>query len=193
MNHKGFTLIELLATMAVLAVLMLLAIPNVIGVVQKNKNNAYIEDAKKLVTLAEYKINSDPNVKPTKGKSVCLYMEYLDLSNELDEPPNGGKYDRNNSYVHVTKQEGELKYKVQLIEKKNDISIGLAQITREELFQDNATSNVQTNVKIQTCSCLNNCHYRNRYDNPTNQPSTGNPYSPYSAPYSSPYSAYRYY
>ena len=61
-NNKGFTLVELLAVLSVLAVLMLLAVPNVIGVVQRDKNKTYVEDAKKLVTLAEYKIRSNPNL-----------------------------------------------------------------------------------------------------------------------------------
>lgn len=179
MNHKGFTLVELLATMAVLAVLMLLAIPNVIGVVQNNKNKTYIEDAKKLVTLAEYKINSDPNVKPSTGKSVCLYMEYLDLSKELDEPPNGGKYDRDKSYVYVSNSNGEMKYQVQLIENKNGSFMGLGKTSKSYLFEDNATSKVKSSVTISTCSCSGDCHYRDRYQNPTNKPPQTNPYSSY--------------
>ncbi len=180
MNHKGFTLVELLATMAVLAVLMLLAIPNVIGVVQNNKNKTYIEDAKKLVTLAEYKINSDPNLKPSQGSSACFYMEYLDLSKELDEPPNGGQYDRDKSYVYVLNSNGEIQYQVQLIENKNGSLMGLSKTSTLTLFGDNATSNIKSGVTVQTCSCSGNCHYRNRYQNPTNEPPKNHPYSSYS-------------
>lgn len=179
MNHKGFTLIELLATMSVLAVLMLLAIPNVIGVVQNNKNKSYIEDAKKLVTLAEYKINSDPKVKPSTGKSVCFYMEYLDLSKELDEPPNGGTYDRSQSYVYVSNSGGEMVYQVQLIENKNGNRIGLSKTSKSDLFEDNATSKVTSSVTISTCSCTGDCHYNDRYKNPTNKPPQASPSSSY--------------
>lgn len=170
MNHKGFTLVELLATMAVLAVLMLLAIPNVIGVVQNNKNKTYIEDAKKLVTLAEYKINSNPNIKPSANNSVCFYMEYLDLSKELDEPPNGGEYDRTRSYVYVYNNNGELQYKVQLIENKNGSFMGLGMANNSDLFEDNATSKIKSSVTASTCSCTGSCHYKDRYSYPQNTP-----------------------
>ena len=38
MNNRGFTLIELLATIAILAIIMLVTVPNVIGIIERNKN-----------------------------------------------------------------------------------------------------------------------------------------------------------
>ena len=54
-NSLGFTLIELIATITILGIIMLIAVPNVISVVTKNKNQTYVNDARKFVTLAKYK------------------------------------------------------------------------------------------------------------------------------------------
>lgn len=145
-NEKGFTLVELLATMAILATLMLIAIPNVIGIVQRNKNKTYIEDAKKLETLAAYKVRSNPTeLKPASGTSYCFLLPFLDKSNELSEPPNGGEYDKTKSYVIVKNNNGSLEYKVQLVEVKNGSTVGgVGEISREELYGDKATQKVVT-------------------------------------------------
>ena len=47
MNKKGFTLIELLGVIIILSIIMLIAIPNVTSVLEKNKRENYIADAKK--------------------------------------------------------------------------------------------------------------------------------------------------
>ena len=65
MNKKGFTLIELLATIAILALLMLVAVPNVMSTIDKNKQDTYIEDAKRMITLAEYEVRSDTSIPLT--------------------------------------------------------------------------------------------------------------------------------
>ena len=41
LNKKGFTLIELIASMVILAMLMVVTVPNVIGILAQQKKNAY--------------------------------------------------------------------------------------------------------------------------------------------------------
>lgn len=161
-NEKGFTLVELLATMAILATLMLIAIPNVIGIVQRNKNKTYIEDAKKLETLAAYKVRSNPtDLKPANGNSYCFLLPFLDKSNELSEPPNGGEYDKTKSYVIVKNNNGSLEYKVQLVEVKNGSTVGgVGEISREELYGDKATQKVVTS-EISTTPISNKYFWEN--------------------------------
>ena len=50
MNKKGFTLIELLGVIIILSIIMLIAIPNVTSVLEKNKRENYIADAKKMIS-----------------------------------------------------------------------------------------------------------------------------------------------
>ncbi len=117
-NNKGFTLVELLATMSILSVIMILAVPNVVGIVARNKNKTYIEDAKKLVSISKYKMKSDSSVKEilSKNNPVCLSLQYLDAGKELNDAPNGGTYN-NNSYVRIVKDSsGKYTYTVQLLE-----------------------------------------------------------------------------
>ncbi len=161
MNNKGFTLIELLATISLLAVLMIIAVPNVIGVVQRNKNKTYIEDAKKLVSLAEYKIRSNSSNKPTGSSSYCFTMDSLGAGNFDSTAPNGGKYRTDKSYVRVYKSgTSEMQYMVVLVEEKENnggfVGVGVTkEINSTELYNDDISSYIssaQTVNQIKTCS-----------------------------------------
>ena len=149
LNNKGFTLVELLATISILAIIMLIAIPNIVGVVQRSRNKTYVEDAKKMVALAKYKVKSDVSVKNTLGNSssVCLYLSYLDTGKEIKDAPNGGEYSTEFSYVYVKKQsDGTYSYSVQLLEEKDSNIRGLPSIESEELAKDNSFKNVENTV-----------------------------------------------
>lgn len=153
MNNKGFTLVELLATISLLAVLMMIAVPNIIGVVNRNKNKTYIEDAKKLVALAEYKVRSDPASKPTQGEYFCFSMETLGEGEFDSTAPNGGTYNSKNSYIRVTKDSNNaLKYSVVLVEEKDDKYIGiLSETTSDKLYEDDISTLITTG-NYDTCN-----------------------------------------
>lgn len=135
-DNKGFTLIELLATITLLSILMMIAVPNVIGVVNKNKNKTYIEDAKKLVSLAEYKIRSNPDYKPTSASYYCFSITFLG-SDDFGSPPNGGSYDTSKSYVRVNYSGNKLNYYVQLIEDKSGREYGIKEVASSRLYENN--------------------------------------------------------
>ena len=94
-RNNGFTLVELLATMVILAIIMLVAVPNVTGIIARNKAKTYVEDAKKLVTTAEYKIRTATNSvrMPATGHCIILTLTYLD-NGEFEDPPYGGEYQK---------------------------------------------------------------------------------------------------
>ena len=116
MNRKGFTMIELLAALVILGLLMAVAAPNIMGVLNKNRNTTYVEDAQKLASRAEYVLRGDPKIdKPSSSTCIGFSLGYLDNS-EFTNPPYGGAYYANASFVVVERVNGEYKYYVQLIE-----------------------------------------------------------------------------
>lgn len=134
LSSKGFTLIELLAAISLLAIIMLMAIPNVVGIVQRNKYKTYIEDSKKLVTLAKYEISKNTSSRPSAGNIKALSLEYLDASKEIDDGPNGGKYDRKVSKVEVENISGTYEYKVTLVEKNGNKWLGVIGKLEKKLY-----------------------------------------------------------
>lgn len=136
MKNKGFTLIELLATVVILGIIMVIAIPNVTGILQKNKAKSYYEDAKKLVTLAEYKMRGDSSVaKPTGNKCLVMNLYYLDNS-EFDNPPNGGTYDKTGSFVVIKKDGNSYKYYVRILEEDGTSYRGISFMDSANLYKD---------------------------------------------------------
>lgn len=120
MKNRGFTLIELLATIVILGIIMVIAVPNVTGILQKNKAKAYYEDAKKLVTLAEYKMRGDSSVqRPSGNQCLVMNLYYLDNS-EFENAPNGGAYNKTGSFVVIKKDGSSYKYYVRLLEEMTE-------------------------------------------------------------------------
>ena len=116
MNNKGFTLVELLAALAILAILMGVALPNILAIVEKSRNKMYITDAKKFVSTVEYQVTAGKIAKPNRGSSKKITLATID-SSEYNNPPNGGTYVKNKSYVKITNDSsGNLSYSVVLIE-----------------------------------------------------------------------------
>lgn len=140
MKNKGFTLVELLATVVVLGIIMVIAIPNVTGITQKNRAKTYYEDAKKLVTLAEYKMRGDSSVeRPTGDQCLVMNLYYLDNS-EFENPPNGGTYDKTGSFVVIKRVTAgtnvSYSYHVRLLENVDGNYRGISFIESSDLYKD---------------------------------------------------------
>ena len=142
MNKKGFTLIELLATIAILALLMLVAVPNVMSTIDKNKQDTYIEDAKRMITLAEYEVRSDTSIPlPTNGNCVVILLSALDLT-DFNEGPEGGTYDLDKSYVVVVRNGNSYDYYATIVENFDDTIRGIPLTSRNDLNAENAGKKV---------------------------------------------------
>ena len=134
LNKKGFTLIELLAAMVILAAIMVIAVPNVMGILNNSKADAYVE-------------GSDQTLRPAPGQCVILTLGYLDNS-EFSNSPNGGAYEKDNSYV-VIRNEGstgnnKFVYYVTLDEKIDGGSHrGISYATYENLYTKENTDLVK--------------------------------------------------
>lgn len=145
-NKKGFTLIELLATIVILGIIMVVAVPNVTGIIYKNRANTYVEDAKKMVTLADYAIRGNNNkiVKPAADHCIVFSLQYLDNA-EFEEPPNGGDYQKNDSFVVVKKEGTKLVYYAQIVEKFKSTYRGVSFTTSSSLNQEGAANKLVGN------------------------------------------------
>ena len=53
-KKNGFTLVELLAVIVILAIILLIAVPNVIGIIDKAKKDSYCSTAKLAFKSVEY-------------------------------------------------------------------------------------------------------------------------------------------
>lgn len=117
LNNKGYTLIELLATMLVLGILMAVTIPNITGISTQNKVTAYAEDAKKFKNIVEYKLRGDNTVKKPTSNGQCVIVALnLVHGSEFDNPPYGGTYMKDKSFVVMVKKNKRFHYYVQLVE-----------------------------------------------------------------------------
>ena len=162
-NSLGFTLIELIATITILGIIMLIAVPNVISVVTKNKNQTYLNDARKFVTLAKYKFESDANImRPTSTNCAVIMLSSVDRS-ELQSGPEDGTYETDSnatdqSYVVIKYENSTYVYYVQLIEtysnKNNTVQKkGIALMKYDDLVQiDAKNSAIKTSGWINTGS-----------------------------------------
>lgn len=125
MNKKGFTLIELLAVVIILGVIMTIAVPNVLSMLDRNKKDTFIEHAKTMVNQAEYTLRKDTSIDyPEKNEdAIILTLEYLN-TDDISESPYNTKYSPSKSFVAIvnkTQNEGatdavtEYKYYVHLV------------------------------------------------------------------------------
>lgn len=150
MNIKGFTLIELLATISILALLMLVAVPNVMSTIDKNKQDTYIEDAKRMMTLAEYKIRSDTSIElPASNRCIVIMMRSLDLS-DFNDGPEGGDYDLSNSYVAIARRGNSYQYYATIVENYDGNKRGIPLTSRDDLNKENARNKVANDFSIVT-------------------------------------------
>lgn len=144
MDRKGFTIIELLATILILALIMLIAVPNVMSIIDRNKQDTYVSDAKKMITLAEYEIRSNTSIElPTDGNCIVILLRTLDTS-EFTEAPEGGDYDLDKSYVVVARLGNSYEYFSTIVENYDGNTRGIPLTARSDLNKENARNKVTT-------------------------------------------------
>ena len=148
MNKKGFTLIELLITILILAIIMLVAVPNVMSTIDKNKQSTYVEDAKRMITLAEYEFRRNTNIAlPTNGNCTVILLRALDLS-DFSEGPEGGDYDIDKSYVVIGRTGNKYVYLAALVENYDGGKRGIPLTSRSDLNKENAINKVAKDSKL---------------------------------------------
>lgn len=148
-NKQGFTMVELLATITILGIIMLIAVPNVLSIIDKNKKRTYVEDAKKMQVLAEYKLRSDTTIeKPRSGYAIAITLQSMDVT-ELSSAPEGGEYSGSESFVLISNESGTYKYYVAIKETYDGGERGMNLTDLDVLNGEGAIRNVVsgTNMK----------------------------------------------
>ena len=141
-NKNGFTLIELLAVIAIIGIISLIAIPNIIGLSTGVRKDNMLDDAKKLISLAKYKVNSDITIRQNPPKTFTLAQ--LNTSGVIEKDPDGGDYDATNSKVtyRINSTNDTAEYCVILIGSKRSIGSSSNCVKEENLY---SRSNVVDN------------------------------------------------
>lgn len=157
-NSKGFTLVELLAAVVILGIMTAFSVPSIMKVITKNRDRTYIQDAKKMVTLAESRIRSGNVAKPAVDNCMIITMRGLQ-SGEFKKAPNGGEYNKDESFVFVkrtsnnTENMPQYEYYVYLVEKYGDNryrGINLQKISNDANI--NKTSSDGSDIDIENFS-----------------------------------------
>lgn len=162
MNKKGFTLIELLATLVILSIIMLVAVPNVISILDKSKKDAFISDAKRFAALAESEVRNNDSIDVVDGGAIVFTFAYLD-DGSFEEDPDNKSYNASKSFVVVHKKmDGtsyQFDYYVQLVGEKRGIDLTLVRGLEQADVIDtptasNATTAIQSLLGISSSSIV---------------------------------------
>lgn len=102
-NQKGFTLIELLAVIIILAVIMTIAIPNIVGTLDKNKKDSFIKDAKRAITSCEYTIRTEKKYEYPDETTAVIFPISKIKNLDLELSSYDTYYSQEDSFVAITK------------------------------------------------------------------------------------------
>ena len=94
MKKKGFTLVELLAVIAILAILVIRALPNVLKMFNSAKKDLFLTEAKNVFKESAKKYISDNMHSSKEGNTYC--KSKTDSKNPLD-------MDSNDTYYYIEK------------------------------------------------------------------------------------------
>lgn len=147
-NNYGFTLVELLAMLVVLGLIMGVAIPNIVGILNRSKVNMMKEDSTKMVNSAKISVSSRELKKPNNNQCVMFSLDYLDNNDDIKKGPNDGEYLRYDSFVLMKKEGSKYVYYVRLIEKIKDNKYSGVELANYDLFVKSPTSYIENTNNI---------------------------------------------
>ena len=125
MNKKGFTLVELLAVIALVAILSSLAVVNVVSSINNSKKNAFLLDAKRMISKAQYLISMDSEnrnkLKNGNINSITYDFNKLNDKGEFLKDADDETFQNGDFFVKVEKSDTTFTYCVCVVGSRRKI------------------------------------------------------------------------
>ena len=106
-QDQGFTLVELLAVIVVLGIVLLIAIPNILNIINKTKEGAYERQKELIVNAAKkYVMSNMDSIEWTDDEAIITLAKLQEeglLSTALKNSRTGDKFDPNQTIVTITR------------------------------------------------------------------------------------------
>ena len=87
MKNKGFTLVELLGVIVIMAILLTIAVPNIMSISKKIKNEMYCSKIDSIMEAA--KIYAQDNIQKVKSGKSSVTVAELVANNNIKSEENG--------------------------------------------------------------------------------------------------------
>lgn len=112
-SEKGFTLVELIVIIVIIGVILVFTLPNITSVLERNKKEQMIADAKDMVDKAKNKMIKTADY-PTGSGCKSFKLSDIDEREEIKTSPYGNSYKRDDSKVQICLKSNQYEYTITL-------------------------------------------------------------------------------
>ena len=119
-NKKGFTLIELISVVALLAIIVAIATPNILGMINNSKKQQFIQDASGIIGKAKYRDTLEKYKDLFETSGACRVITLRNLGYDDYPDADGNHYDIDATKVKICLENSQDVFYVVTKSKNND-------------------------------------------------------------------------